>query len=222
MLLYNFVPDKFGRSNLEKRQLKISFPNEVNDIFEHKPFDFGKRKIRKRWNASVDLQSKTHGFISFSEHWSSPAMWGHYAENHRGICCGFEVDENTITKINYVPELRPFNEAAISDVNVLECELDYALQTKSSIWNYEDVWRMHIKLDEQEALAKESKTQEVFFEKFSDSLKLEKIVIGVKSDLTSDYIKSVLVPSDNIEIITARPSFREYAMVPQQKRSLQK
>ncbi|WNZ54068.1 DUF2971 domain-containing protein (plasmid) [Microbulbifer sp. MKSA007] len=222
MLLYNFVSDEFGRSNLENRRLKVSFPNAVNDLYEHKPFDFGSREVRKKWNQSIDLQSQTHGFVSFCEEWGSPAMWAHYANNHRGICCGFEVNDNLLTKMDYVDELRPFNIAALRDLTILADEMDYALQTKSSIWSYEREWRMHIKLGEEEILAKKAKSQEVFFADFNENMKLREIIIGVHSDITSEQIKDNLDQKENVQIISARPSFREYKMVPQRQKALQK
>lgn len=39
--LYYFTGPYHAIDNIARRHLKISFPNEVNDIFEMMPFDFG-------------------------------------------------------------------------------------------------------------------------------------------------------------------------------------
>lgn len=41
--LYKFVSDEWIEDILLNRHLKISFADNVNDIYELRPFDFGKR-----------------------------------------------------------------------------------------------------------------------------------------------------------------------------------
>ena len=122
--LYHFVNDKFGLENIKERRMKRAFPDSVNDLFELRPFDFGEglqgRKLRTHWGQTIIRQSKSHGFISFSESWSVPTMWAHYADNHKGICLGFDLpiyrDATKVgDKIVYVDELIKMDERVWTD-----------------------------------------------------------------------------------------------------------
>ncbi len=55
--LYHFISDKWGLESISKRQLKVAFPDQVNDLFEFRPFDFGKgekgRELRNVWGQAI-------------------------------------------------------------------------------------------------------------------------------------------------------------------------
>lgn len=225
MRLYYFTSEKYALANLENRRLKISFPDEVNDIFEMKPFDFGNSEhagvIRHAWKESIDESAKTHGFISFTKHWSTPTMWAHYANNHLGVCYGFNVPSEGLDRIDYVDDLRPFNMQVFSDMKILKCEIDYAKKTKSSHWRYEKEWRQFVALDDENISLKE-KGRAPFYVDFNEKLVIREVIIGAKSKITSAGIKRVLHPEDKVTIRTARASFRKYAIVEQKNCRLQK
>jgi len=48
------------------------------------------------------------GVMCFSSTWKNPVMWSHYADQHRGICLGFEVPDVYRKKIKYVARRQPF------------------------------------------------------------------------------------------------------------------
>ncbi|MBO9441486.1 DUF2971 domain-containing protein [Phaeobacter italicus] len=224
--LYYFTGKQFALENLKKRHLKISFANEVNDIFELTPFDFGKngKHLRRAWRDSRDNHAKSQGFICFSDNWNSPAMWGHYADNHAGVCYGFDVDppqEHGLVQIKYVLTLRKFRNLRLDNERVHQEELDYAKGTKSDVWEYEREWRVYASLSPEEIYAK-SAGQKLFFLPFNEHLQLREVIIGDKSPLTSKEIRSVLMSSDTVSILTARPSFRRYQIVEQKNPGLQK
>jgi hypothetical protein len=159
--LYYFTGKQFALENLKKRHLKISFANEVNDIFELTPFDFGRdgKHLRCAWRNSRDKHAMSHGFICFSDNWNSPAMWGHYADNHEGVCYGFDVDpphSDGLVQIEYVPKLRLFRNPELDNERVHKEELDYAKKTKSDVWAYEKEWRVYVSLSPKEIYAKSS------------------------------------------------------------------
>ncbi|AUQ99553.1 DUF2971 domain-containing protein [Phaeobacter inhibens] len=226
--LYHFTGSEFSIENIQKRHLKISFANEVNDIFELTPFDFGDdetgRVLRRKWAKSVAKHAETQGFLCFSHSWQSPAMWGHYAQNHKGVCYGFDVEpENpdALLKVRYIDKLKPFNRIAISDRSALNAELAFANCTKSDIWEYEREWRVYCSLNTEEVATK-ARGGERFFVSFGESLKLKEVIIGAKSSISSDEIRSALRSDDIVRIITARASFREYKIVEQKKDRLKK
>ncbi|WP_281932485.1 DUF2971 domain-containing protein [Roseibium album] len=221
--LYYFTKANHAVCNIKRRRLKISFPDQVNDIFEMNPFDFGQdRAARHAWKKLIANVSEKLGFISFSHHWSSPTMWGHYAADHSGVCCGFDIPEPYIKQIQYVPELRPFNSLALTDEEVFDSEAEYARSTKSSHWEYESEWRLPAKLTEQEIKDKLQGKSERFFVPFGGNLRLREVIIGARSDTTSEQIRSALSSEDNVVIKTARPSFRAYKIVEQRDPKLKR
>ncbi len=218
MKLYYFTGPNHAVENVEKQRLKISFSDTVNDVFEMMPYDFGTNvEIRRRWRKSITNHAKNTGFLCFSETWRSPSMWGLYADKHQGVCYGFEAPDN-LTKINYEKHFRSFDVRALDDPGMLEEAFTYAQRTKSCHWHYENEWRMFIGLNEARKSKKENK-----FAKFSDcNLEICEIIIGQKSNLKSSQFRNVLAEPEKVKIQTARASFRDYKMVPQERESMQK
>lgn len=228
--LFYFTSDRWGKDNLEKRRLKLSFSNLVNDIFEERPFDFGKgeqgRQLRRDWRNAIDKHSMTQGFISFSESWAVPTMWGHYADNHKGVCLGFDLPSRRgdgveyADKIDYIDNLHPIDGRIHTDIGYLKSMITFASKTKSSHWSYEKEWRCWFSLSDAEKKLKKAKPDKPFYAGFGENLVLREVIFGVKSTHTSESFKALLRPEDNVEFTTARPSFRRFAMVPQRDQSL--
>lgn len=210
--LYKFTREKYAVDNIKERQLKISFPDEVNDIFELKPFDFGTRDIRRTWQQSIINQSKTHGFISFSKSWRNPTMWGHYAEDNKGVCFGFDIPTDYVTQIQYVPDLRHFDRRALENGNILSEHMDYALQTKAAHWVYEQEWRMYIRLEQIQITKKQRRPKDALFQKFNENLELKEIIIGERSSLKRKNFSKVIQKRD-LSIKYARAAYRDFSIV---------
>ncbi|UWP98148.1 DUF2971 domain-containing protein [Aliiroseovarius crassostreae] len=230
--LFHFTNDRWGAENVKKRRLKLSFPNLVNDVFELRPFDFGKgeqaRILRGAWSQAIEKHSMTQGFISFSKSWVVPTMWGHYADNHKGVCLGFDLpirrDDGVeyADKIDYIDNLRAIDKRILTDVAYNEKMTKIARKTKSSHWSYEEEWRCWFSLSDEEKKLKQAKPDERIFVKFGPNLVLREVIFGVNSTHTTESFKALLHTEDNVEFTTARPSFRRFAMVPQRNPSLVK
>ncbi|MBT3139476.1 DUF2971 domain-containing protein [Ruegeria litorea] len=213
MRLYYFTGPQHAVDNVARRQLKLSFPNEVNDIFEMMPFDFGDDKVaRREWKRSIDKVSQSCGFISFSQHWGVPTMWGHYAQSHQGVCYGFDI-EGDLLRMNYEKEFTDFFDEAFSGRLGVDWKLRFAQGTKSDHWEYEDESRLFLKLDQDER-AQKARGVKVFYKEFGADLVLREIIIGAKSTLTKSDFEKALQGYDLCEkIIKARASFREFKIV---------
>lgn len=93
---YKYLLDIF----LNQRLYASSFRN-LNDNFEGQFFSDAFADI-KRYR--LNPRKEDHlSICSFSENYSSHLMWSHYADGHRGIVIGFEIDESKfkIEKVNY-------------------------------------------------------------------------------------------------------------------------
>ena len=224
--LFYFVGDHYGFENLRRRRLKLSFSDKVNDLFELRPFDFGAdeegRRLRRAWGGAIKEHARSQGFVSFSETWSVPTMWAHYASNHAGICLGFDVPACLAEKINYVGQLRPLDQRVLTDKEYNREMVNFAKSTKSNHWAYEQEWRCWFSLNDQERRAKSQNSDELFFADFCNDLILREVIFGCRSKLSTTQIKPHVRPSDNVKFSTVRPSFRNFEMVEQKSSVRQK
>lgn len=84
--------------------------------------------------------SERIGVLCLSEVRDDILMWGHYADNHRGICLGFESSNaffENAHPVTYSPE-RPIINAFRDTRHQM---LDAAIFTKAEHWRYEREWR---------------------------------------------------------------------------------
>lgn len=225
--LYYFMPDEYVVSNLELRRLKISFSDSVNDLFELMPFDFGETEagmgLRAVWLVQRRKHASTQGFISLSEIWSSPYMWGHYAKNHAGCCLGFDVSGEKhgrpyAYQMNYVKALLPLDQKVLTDENYNKKMVNYAMTTKSEHWSYEKEWRVWCSLDLDEQAMKLGSPDSHHFVHFNDNFRLREVIIGHRSKHQSALLRNHLDAAGAggaVAFKTARPSFREFKMVEQ-------
>lgn len=87
--LYYFMKAEHLFSNLRKDRIKLSVPEGCNDPLEFTPWQEGSvTSGAEESAASVDSDL---GFVSFSRDYSNSAMWGHYADAHKGVCLQFDI-----------------------------------------------------------------------------------------------------------------------------------
>lgn len=81
------------------------------------------------------------GVCCFSEVKDSILMWSHYANEHKGICIGFDTTKSLFRfawQVNYQEEF-PITKRPSESVDVL---LDKTMLTKADCWSYEKEWRI--------------------------------------------------------------------------------
>ena len=99
-----------------------------------------------------DNISSIIGILSLSEVYDDILMWSHYAEYHKGMVIGFDINQSfqleeqlTLLQIKYsdhLPVIRITNMEDVSKTPDLVQQAFYALKTKSQHWEYEQEWRM--------------------------------------------------------------------------------
>lgn len=198
----------------------------MNDLYELMPFDFGNhaagKKNRYAWRKAIVDHSLQQGFISFSERWDVPTMWAHYADNHRGVCLGFDVPKEKATKIEYVTDLIEMDSRVLTDKEYSRRMTDIAQKTKSGHWEYEAEWRVWCDLTPAETHQRKKKPPELCFLNFGGGLILREVLFGYRSGLSSAELKQHLEGTDDVKFTTVRPSFREFKMVQQKNPRYQK
>lgn len=203
MLLYYFTSSKWGIQNLEKRRLKISDFSNVNDPFELLGIELRDKEVRKAVNFEKSQISKRNGLLCFSEDKYNPVQWAHYADNHKGLCLGFEIPDYLLHKVKYVSE-----RLARETLDQPNCN-ETLLTTKFSHWNYEQEQRMILELP------KYSKDNDgLRFKDFGKELALKEVYIGCRSDIGfKDITLAYSSGSNRVIVKKTRPSFRDFRIV---------
>lgn len=157
MNIYKYFSLERGTNFLNLPLMRISTSNSLNDPFESKYASNDLKAIEEIYRKKYEnhcqeylKKFKDYGIISLTTNNDNPLMWTHYANEHKGVVIGFEIDENELSDFFYTPttcrfekvkysQLRQF-EGIINEDNLDEIKLHYAL-LKSNEWKYESEYR---------------------------------------------------------------------------------
>ena len=214
MRVYHFIPAGFGVQNLEHRRLKIAKLDELNDPFELLGFAARDAATRKAFAETKADLAKNRGMLCFSRDWRNPVQWSHYAEQHRGLCLGFDVPDNLLTAVTYVAQ-RPLPDLGVlgGGGKAAQEAMLKVLSTKFSHWRYENEVRAFTDLMDP--------VGPLFFASFGPNLVLREVIVGAKSDVTRGDIAAALCGlAPAIVARKARLAFRTFHVVEQRRSSL--
>ena len=214
MRLYHFTRKDFGLLILRHKRIKISRINELNDPFEFMGVDLSNDYDHQAINSLKEDLSSDTGIVSFSENWTNPLLWAHYANSHRGLCLGFDVSDSHLMKVKYQDERMPSYElrrqnemvSALADKcqdnNLSTDEVSKLIQeqtdedqsgqkfmteilaTKFSHWSYEEEYRLFVDL--------RIKSSKYYYLEFGDHISLEEVIIGLRTDISKATIECTL------------------------------
>ncbi|KAB7739419.1 DUF2971 domain-containing protein [Parvibaculum sedimenti] len=216
--VYHFLNQKYGLEDLQRRRLKISIINELNDPFELLGPSTKDSVFRRSFLDWKSRMSQHCGILCFSLGRRNPVQWSHYADGHRGICLGFDVqNEASLLRVRYQQRRLTINSEIFSgsDESCLDEPLKEVLSTKFSHWRYEQEARMFVGLSDRDREAGH------FFFRFSEGIVLKEVIVGALSEISRDEISLALgdlVPE--IDIFRARLAFRSFDVVKQLDRRL--
>jgi hypothetical protein len=105
--LYYFTPHKYASDIIKNGRLKVSRFLEANDPFELRSYDQSDRDFRNFTTEMLNQENKKFGMLCFCRNWTNPVMWAHYAEQHEGVCYGFDIDEAVTVPVSYQSERSP-------------------------------------------------------------------------------------------------------------------
>ena len=182
MMVYKFMPAKWAKVAVRNQRLKLSIFSSLNDPFELSGFNLRDPAMRIFHTRQHQKISSEYGMISFSEDYRSPLMWSYYAEQHAGICLGFDVPEKVLLKVRYRKDRLKLNgKSKLTKVDVMNL-----LTVKFSEWRYERERRIMTPL---RSAVKEANR---YFEPFCDNLKLREILLGIKCPQSEDVFKRLI------------------------------
>jgi hypothetical protein len=218
MRVYHFINSKYGLENIRRKRLKISQLHDLNDPFELFALELSDQKIR---NAFLNIKDKLHtnrGVLCFSENWSNPVMWSHYADKHYGLCLEFEVSRDLLAKIEYSPSRlkSQLNDLLSGNSEQKESVMTRILSTKFLHWKYEAEWRIFAGFDTPDKKGN-------YFIDFSEQLKLVGVIVGPRSKVSrDDLLRAFKFAKMNPPPTTfkSRLAFKSFRVVKQRVESL--
>lgn len=134
-----------------------SFSEVIEAVWRHYPFP---EKELKEYKEKIENQLQTTGICSFSKTRKNQLMWSHYADEHKGICIGFNErllrpDDSFIYPLDVTYQAEyPFKEIierikyfekipGLNTKNNIAGDIFYSvLGTKYSSWKYEKERRL--------------------------------------------------------------------------------
>ena len=200
--VYKFLEEKWALDDIREHRIKISEIHDLNDPFELLAYDLSDADHRRALLRARDQINK-RGVLCFSRLWSSPLLWAHYADTHRGICLGFDVahSQERLIGVNYVEARLPFPEEFDEQV------ARQWLRTKSVDWGYEKEVRVFASRDQHEGGN--------YFASFDENdLILREVITGHRSPIERGSLFALLVSySEPVKVIKARPSYDSFLVV---------
>jgi hypothetical protein len=135
-------------------------------------------------------------------------LWSHYADKHRGVCLGFDVNDEKLEHVSYLNARFPKPHNRMS-----QTFMQKLLYTKFAHWSYEDEYRLYVSLNDQE--------NGLYFVPFSEELSLRQVIVGAESAVTRAQVSSALGPTaSDVEQFKARPAFKSFRIVRQNDEGL--
>lgn len=203
---YHFLSSNYGIENLEKKRIKVSNLNSLNDPFEMVPYmRYKGLENRKPYHKIRNQLSKKYGLLCFSQSWQEPLLWSHYADKHKGLAIGFEILKDEILKVKYTDD--PIRKQIMLTKDPIENErlfLDLA-KIKYEKWEYESEYRIKVKLEE--CISSDCE----YFLPFNNRLRVKEIVLGCKFNHKQESVKiKKLASAFSAEIIPTRIGWGDY------------
>lgn len=209
MLAYHLTHAKFAIDDLRKRRLKISRLEDLNDPFELMAVALPDPSHRVALAAMRREIGETRGVICFSTSWRNPVLWAHYADKHRGMALGFEIDASKIQKISYASQrLRMALEDASGNPSLTSEMMNQILSTKYRDWKYENEVRVICAL---EVIDPETG---LYFADFDPDTRLRQVILGPRCTMTHEQVaEAINHPDSDVQVISSRLAFNSFHVV---------
>src|ERR1700730_2134446 len=209
MRVYHFLPTVHALEDIEKNRIKISEIDQLNDRFELWCVSQEDQRLRPALRKYKEEMSERFGMICFCKQWHNPLLWSHYADKHRGMCLGFDVDDRGLKAVNYVAERSNLKFPLTKE------STDELLFTKYRDWQYEEELRNWFQFDKRE--------DGHYFYPFDGFVQLREVIAGPLCTESKDRIKETLRDyPEGVSVTKARLAFKTFRVVENLKGFLQR
>src|SRR5229473_3068186 len=204
MHVYHFLRAVHALEDIEKKRIRISEIDQLNDPFELWCVSQENRQLRPALRKYKKEMSERFGLICFCKQWHNPLLWSHYADKHRGMCLGFDVDDRALIPVNYV------NDRSALKMPLTKESADELLFTKYLDWKYEEELRNWFQFDNRE--------DGHYFYPFDGFVQLTEVIAGPLCTETEDRINEALKDyPKRVSVIKARLAFKTFRVVKNKK-----
>ncbi|AYM13425.1 DUF2971 domain-containing protein [Agrobacterium tumefaciens] len=208
MRLYYYTKLQYGLMAVRDQRIKISSFETLNDPFDFVGIATSNEDDRRTVQAHKDDIKSRAGLLCMSETWKEPLMWGHYADNHRGVSLAFEVNPNKFRQVSYVEERPKLEDFGAKKVTDLKGEVIDRISTmKFNQWSYEREWRSFVRLLNLDYVDGNH------FKLFDNHLVLKGVLFGSRCDIRDDRLTYVLQKHDKIKVGFVRPAHSKFDIV---------
>ena len=209
MLAFHLTHAGFALDDLRKRRIKISRLEDLNDPFELMAVALPDPAHQVALEAMKRQIGETRGVICFSTSWRNPVLWAHYADKHRGMALGFEIETSKIQKISYASQrLRMVLEDASGNPSITPEMMNQILSTKYRDWKYENEVRVICALDDIDT------ETGFYFADFDPDARLRQVILGPRCTTTHQQVAEVMHHSHNdVQVISSRLAFNSFRVV---------
>ena len=210
--LYHLSSSEHAISNITKGRLKVARLSDLNDPFELMALSFRYGNVKKAVHDFKAEYNTQMGLLCFSEDWTSPVMWSHYAARHTGICLGFDVLRTAVEKVQY-EEKRLLPELGESDTpyGLTDEQKELLRRTKCHLWAYEEERRMFV------SLADTIQEGNLHFRPFNENVQLTEVILGPNCERSlQDVRKLTSEQHPHARTFNARLAFNHFKVVPKE------
>jgi Protein of unknown function (DUF2971) len=216
MRVYHFINEKYGLIGIRDNRLKLARINKLNDPFEFLCVESSREDVRRAFAEIKSTLANDTGMLCFSQDWRNPVQWSHYADRHTGLCLGFDIADELLGQVKYVPQrINPDWSTISGNRNASQELLNEVLRTKFSHWRYEKELRLFSRLEPT------CEINGLYFQDFSDQMRLSEVIVGAASTLSRQDLASALGNElAHVTVKKARLAFKTFNLVEQRKKSL--
>lgn len=210
--LYHLTSSEHAVSNITKGWLKVARFSDLNDPFELMSVNFRESQVRRVVRDFKTTFNSHTGLLCFSEDWTSPVMWSHYATKHCGICLGFDVLRTSVQKVQYKDKRIRAKLGESGDPFSLSKELqDLLLCTKCHQWDYEEERRRFV------SLADAIQEGQLHFRPFDEEVQLAEVILGPHCHQSVDAVRQLTSQyHPRARTFKARLAWQHFKVVPQE------
>jgi DUF2971 family protein len=208
--VYHLLPLKHAESDIVLRRLKVARFADLNDPFELLALSFKELAV-ERIVREFKIKCDEHtGLLCFSADWTNPVLWSHYADNHRGVCLGFDLGRSRAEAVRYEDEriLAQLGDPP-NPLNLDENLQRLLLRTKFRHWEYESEYRVFVPL--KDAISDGGS----YFVPFGPDLQLREVVLGPLCKRSLDDLRALTHASyPDASVIKGRLASKFFKVVP--------
>ena len=204
-IYYHFLFSEYVPDDLERKRIKVSTLDTINDPFEFMPYRRYGFKERQPYNKVFRAISKKWGILCFSRTWEEQLLWAHYADKHKGVALGFEIPEDKLIKVAYDSSEIREKFKLTDDPKENEHKFLNLAGKKFQEWKYEKEYRLLVRL--KDCIQEKG----LHFFPFGNNLRIKEVVLGCRfNHKANSEIISRLANKLNAKIIPTRTGWEDY------------